>query len=136
MRTRLEAAGAALALLLGLVVVGPAQISPGPLARPHTQLEGSLNCTKCHGTNKSAMNSACLSCHKEIDALIQRGRGLHARDAKGSCAKCHPDHAGLDFDLIKWNEAGQIAEFKVMLRPLKAITVVHERMAAMLQSSH
>jgi hypothetical protein len=37
-------------------------------------------------------------------------------------------------DLIKWNDAGHITEFKVMLRPLKAINVVHQRMAAMLQS--
>jgi len=38
-------------------------------------------------------------------------------------------------DLIKWNDAGQIIEFKVMLRPLKAINLVHQRMAAMLQAS-
>lgn len=37
-------------------------------------------------------------------------------------------------DLIKWNDAGLIVEFKVMLRPLKAINVVHQRMAAMLQA--
>lgn len=37
-------------------------------------------------------------------------------------------------DLIKWNEAGRIVEFKVMLRPLKAINLVHQRMAAMLQA--
>jgi hypothetical protein len=37
-------------------------------------------------------------------------------------------------DLIKWNDAGHIIEFKVMLRPLKAINVIHQRMAAMLQS--
>ena len=37
-------------------------------------------------------------------------------------------------DLIKWNDAGHIVEFKVMLRPLKAINVIHQRMAAMLQS--
>ena len=35
-------------------------------------------------------------------------------------------------DLMKWNEAGQVTEFKVMLRPLKAVTLIHERMAAML----
>lgn len=35
-------------------------------------------------------------------------------------------------DIIKWNEAGQITEFKVMVRPLKAVNVVHERMGAML----
>jgi len=38
-------------------------------------------------------------------------------------------------DLIKWNDAGQIVEFKVMLRPLKAINVIHQRMAAMLRSN-
>ncbi len=38
-------------------------------------------------------------------------------------------------DLIKWNDAGKITEFKVMLRPLKAINIVHQRMASMLQST-
>ena len=37
-------------------------------------------------------------------------------------------------DLIKWGESGQIVEFKVMIRPLKAINLIHERMAAMLQA--
>ena len=35
-------------------------------------------------------------------------------------------------DLIRWNGDGQIVEFKVMLRPLQAIEVVRERMAASL----
>ena len=35
-------------------------------------------------------------------------------------------------DLIKWNDADQIVEFKVMIRPLKAINLIHEKMAAML----
>ncbi len=38
-------------------------------------------------------------------------------------------------DIIKWNSAGQIVEFKVMVRPLKAITLIHQRMAAMLASA-
>lgn len=38
-------------------------------------------------------------------------------------------------DIIKWNEAGQIVEFKVMLRPLKAINLIHQLMAAMLQAN-
>lgn len=38
-------------------------------------------------------------------------------------------------DIIKWNAAGQIVEFKVMLRPLKAINLIHQRMAAMLQAT-
>jgi hypothetical protein len=35
-------------------------------------------------------------------------------------------------DIIKWNADGKIVEFKVMIRPLKAIQLIHERMAAML----
>lgn len=38
-------------------------------------------------------------------------------------------------DIIQWNDAGRITAFKVMIRPLKAINVVHQRMAAMLQAS-
>jgi SnoaL-like domain len=37
-------------------------------------------------------------------------------------------------DIIRWNEAGQIVDFKVMVRPLKAINLIHQKMAAMLQS--
>lgn len=35
-------------------------------------------------------------------------------------------------DIIQWNDEGRIVEFKVMLRPLKAVHLVHERMGAML----
>ena len=37
-------------------------------------------------------------------------------------------------DLMRWNEAGQIVDFKVMIRPLKAINLIHQRMAAILQA--
>lgn len=37
-------------------------------------------------------------------------------------------------DLIKWNESGRIVEFKVMVRPLKAINLIHQKMGAMLQA--
>jgi hypothetical protein len=37
-------------------------------------------------------------------------------------------------DIIKWNAEGKVVEFKVMIRPLKAISLVHERMAAVLQA--
>jgi ketosteroid isomerase-like protein len=37
-------------------------------------------------------------------------------------------------DMIKWNEAGKITEFKVMLRPLKAVNLIHQKMAEMLQA--
>jgi ketosteroid isomerase-like protein len=32
-------------------------------------------------------------------------------------------------DMIAWNPAGQIVDFKVMLRPLKAINLIHQKMA-------
>jgi len=37
-------------------------------------------------------------------------------------------------DMIKWDDAGKIIEFKVMVRPLKAINLIHQKMAAMLQA--
>jgi hypothetical protein len=36
-------------------------------------------------------------------------------------------------DMIRWNEEGRIVDFKVMLRPLKAINLIHQKMGAMLQ---
>ena len=38
-------------------------------------------------------------------------------------------------DIIRFNEAGKIADFKVMVRPLKAINKVWEMMAAQLQAA-
>jgi hypothetical protein len=38
-------------------------------------------------------------------------------------------------DMISWNDAGLITDFKVMIRPLKAIQLIHEKMAAMLQAA-
>lgn len=37
-------------------------------------------------------------------------------------------------DMIRWNDAGKIVDFKVMIRPLKAINLVHQKMAEMLQA--
>ena len=36
-------------------------------------------------------------------------------------------------DIIRWNDAGRIVDFKVMVRPLKAIDMLHRTMASMLQ---
>ena len=35
-------------------------------------------------------------------------------------------------DMIRWDEHDRIVDFKVMLRPLKAIELIHRQMAAML----
>ena len=56
------------------------------------------------------------------------------------------DHAILEFevlidgihvngiDMITWNADGKISAFKVMVRPLKAIQLIHPQMAAMLEA--
>lgn len=38
-------------------------------------------------------------------------------------------------DLIRWNAQGQVVDFKVMVRPLKAIELIHRRMAEMLTAA-
>jgi hypothetical protein len=38
-------------------------------------------------------------------------------------------------DMIKWNDEGRIVEFKVMLRPLKAVNLIHQKMGEMLQAA-
>ena len=35
-------------------------------------------------------------------------------------------------DLIRWNDVGQIIDFKVMVRPLKAVTLLQQQMGEML----
>lgn len=36
-------------------------------------------------------------------------------------------------DMITWDDDGRIVEFKVLIRPLKAVNLIHQKMAAMLQ---
>lgn len=37
-------------------------------------------------------------------------------------------------DIIRWNADGKIVEFKVMVRPLKGINIIHQKMGEMLQA--
>jgi hypothetical protein len=37
-------------------------------------------------------------------------------------------------DLVRWNDDGRIVDFKVMVRPLKAINLLHRKMGEMLES--
>ena len=89
-------------LFVPLARPGAAQISPGPLSRPHAELEGSRQCLSCHAGGRGALSANCLSCHKDVGWLIEQKRGYHATVADKTCASCHPDHAGATFDLIKW----------------------------------
>lgn len=38
-------------------------------------------------------------------------------------------------DILRWNDTGEIVDFKVMLRPLKAINLIHQKMAEMLKAT-
>ena len=37
-------------------------------------------------------------------------------------------------DMIKWDDEGKIVELKALIRPLKAVNLIHQKMAAMLQA--
>jgi len=39
-------------------------------------------------------------------------------------------------DMIRWGNDGKIVDFEVMIRPLKAINLIHHKMMAMLQPKH
>ena len=47
-----------------------AQISPGDLSNPHSNLEGISNCTQCHVLGNKQTNEKCLACHTEINERI------------------------------------------------------------------
>lgn len=88
--------------------IAPAQISPGPLSRPHQSLNGSTNCAQCHKFGGQAALK-CLQCHAEIATRLTAHKGLHATynippgSNQEECARCHSEHNGEDFPLIKWD---------------------------------
>lgn len=85
-----------------------AQISPGPLSRPHQSLDGATQCTSCHRLGGGEAVFKCLECHNEIAAGLAARRGLHASygikaGSSQECARCHSEHNGREFPLIKWD---------------------------------
>jgi hypothetical protein len=97
-------------ILLGLAgrTLAAAQISPGPLARAHQSLNGAANCTSCHKAGAGEAEFRCLDCHNEIASRLSAGKGFHARlglkqGTSQGCVRCHSDHNGVDFPLIKWD---------------------------------
>ncbi len=99
----------ALALTMALALVlcpasALAQVSPGPLARAHEKLDQPASCFQCHA-RAGGMTQRCVACHTGIGSQRRDGRGLHGREARAKdCAGCHPDHAGRDFALVRWDE--------------------------------
>ena len=85
-----------------------AQLSPGPLSKVHSALNGPAHCTSCHDAAQNPPRFKCLECHREIRERLQVKRGLHpalvGADITGrSCARCHSDHNGENFEIIHWD---------------------------------
>ena len=101
------AAVTAFAAALTIAAPRPAHaqvISPGKLSAPHANLEGMRNCTQCHELGKpGADDRKCLSCHAPLARRIAAGRGLHNRLRNQSCAACHKEHFGRDFQLVRFD---------------------------------
>ncbi len=79
-------------------------ISPGPLTKVHSSLEGSNNCVACHeGSGKQGISTnLCLACHDGIRTSIDKNRGYHAKQSR-NCATCHKEHIGVSGRLIRWD---------------------------------
>ncbi len=75
-----------------------ALVSPGPLAKAHTRLEGLANCQKCHEPGRKISASKCLACHKPVADRIAAKKGVH-RSVTDSCEGCHAEHGGADAEL-------------------------------------
>jgi hypothetical protein len=93
--------------VLAAWAVADAQVSPGPLSRAHQSLDSATQCTTCHKFGGGEAALRCLDCHAEIATRLAAHRGLHASynlktGSSQECARCHSEHNGLDFPLVKW----------------------------------
>ena len=108
---RLLLATGTLVLLAAGPLARPANgqlIPPGKLSEPHAELEGIRACTNCHELREKGVEAGlCLDCHSPLRARIEAGQGLHpASDATDGCARCHKEHFGRDFDLLRFDASG------------------------------
>src|SRR5262249_39658930 len=77
-------------------------LSPGPLSKVHSSVEGDQHCNACHSSGKQVDQSGCLKCHADLGARINAGAGLHGKQYKGqACASCHVEHRG-GGGLMRW----------------------------------
>lgn len=89
--------------LLSYPLTLEAQLSPGPLAKPHDHLSGFTNCLSCHIWGSKDLSPKCLDCHTPIQNRITAKTGFHGNLESTTCIECHSDHVGLDFELIHWD---------------------------------
>ncbi len=89
-----------------------AQISPGPLSKAHSSLTGTTECNSCHVFGAASPTFKCLDCHKEIADDLAKKHGYHfqmqMQNPTGKdCVRCHLEHNGEDFHLIRWEPSEQ-----------------------------
>ena len=68
-----------LRLLIPFFLIIPlrGQFSPGELSKYHEDLEGTLNCIKCHELRKKELSDGCIICHSPLKNRIDAGTGFH-----------------------------------------------------------
>ncbi|MCB9684030.1 MAG: hypothetical protein H6738_01240 [Alphaproteobacteria bacterium] len=79
-------------------------LSPGPLAAPHAEIDGVTQCPKCHEAGKGVSADRCMACHEDVKEQVTSQSGFH-KDKSQDCQRCHPDHKGRDFQLVKMSES-------------------------------
>ena len=96
--SHLRLVGAVLVALAVMAYVGLARaqlLSPGPLSKGHSSLEGDDHCSACHSSGKRVDQSGCLKCHGDLGARIAAGKGLHGLQyGAKACESCHAEHLG------------------------------------------
>lgn len=90
----------------------------------HTPQKGKAITSKYLAAALEVLNNGSFTYLREIvgerDAMLEFSTELDGIQVNG-------------VDIIRWNDAGRIVDFKVMVRPLKAIDAVHRQMGTMLQ---
>ncbi len=67
--------------------------NPGPLASPHSNLEG--DCQACHAGDFSRVkDESCTACHSNMGLHVSEKTQPDTSFEEGRCASCHRDHKG------------------------------------------
>ncbi len=92
----------------------------------HTPQRGKAITLRYLAGAMQVLNSAHFRYEREIvgahDALLEFSTQIDGIQING-------------VDLIRWNDAGQIVDFKVMVRPLQAVNLLHLKMGQMLEQT-
>jgi hypothetical protein len=103
----------AIALVLGTGFAfwkaGGFGVNPGPVtakSRPGVVLQGfsshadlEQDCQRCHQPLTTSQATLCLDCHQTVKQQIETHVAFHSRlPSTTSCATCHAEHKGRDFD--------------------------------------